>query len=338
MSGISGAGGFTFAQQNTELCKAANSAGICSSTSSGNEYNSFASFLLGVAQTAGAIYQQTPNYFTDTKLYSFYGRDQWQVSSRFTVNLGLRYDFVPIPLRNGTGPEYYNISTNNMQICGLGSVPDSCGIFNQHQNHLAPRIGAAYRIGEKMVVRAGYGISTDPTNLFALSERRMNFPFMENYILQPPQTNAYITTLAQGITPPPDPYPLPSSGAVQVPGTSPLFTNDAANFTRGYVETWNATVEERIRPGWTASVGYAGSRVIDPLLYIDAKLVSDRHWYCRTGIEYSGTERRTVHRRFARQRQLRRRYRWTDYLYRSTSHPGEHQLQLLAGAYQRQGS
>jgi len=269
VSGISGAGGFTFNQQNTELCKAANSAGLCTSNSSGNEINSFASFLLGVVNSGGAIYQWTPNYFSNTKIYSFYGRDQWQVSSRFTVNLGLRYDFVPIPLRNGTGPEYYNIATNNMQICGLGGIPDSCNMFNQHQNHLAPRIGAAYRIGDKMVIRAGFGISTDPTNLFALSERRMNFPFLENYILYPPQINAYITTLSQGITPPPNPYPLPSSGAVPVPGTAPLFTNDAANFTRGYVETWNATVEERIKPGWTASVGYAGSRVIDPLAYLD---------------------------------------------------------------------
>ena len=50
------------------------------------------------------------------------------------MNIGLRYDFVPIPLpTNGTGPEYYNIPTNNtMQVCGLGGVPDSCNIFDQH--------------------------------------------------------------------------------------------------------------------------------------------------------------------------------------------------------------
>ena len=124
------------------------------------------------------------------------------------MNIGLRLDFFPIPLRNGTGLEYYNIATNTMQICGLGGVPDSCNIFNQHQIHLAPRIGAAYRIGDKMVIRAGYGISTDPTNLFALSERRINFPYISIYLLDPPQTNAYITTLAQGIMPPPNPFPL----------------------------------------------------------------------------------------------------------------------------------
>jgi Carboxypeptidase regulatory-like domain/TonB dependent receptor len=266
---ISGAGGFEFQQQNTELCLAANAAGVCTSNSPGNEYNSFASFLLGVVNNGGAIYQQSPSYYTDTKYYAGYARDQWQVNSRLTVSIGLRFEFFPIPLRNGTGAEYYDIATNNMQICGLGGVPSSCGIFNHSQWHPAPRVGVAYRIGDKTVIRAGYGIATDPTNLFALSERRINFPYIDSYVLDPPQTNAYITTLAQGITPPPNPLPPPASGAIPVPGTVGLFTNDPGDWTRGYVETYNFTIEERIRTGWTASVGYVGSKQIDPMVYQD---------------------------------------------------------------------
>ena len=266
---ISGAGGFEFQQQNTELCLKVNAAGVCSSNSPGNEYNSFASFLLGVVNNGGAIYQTVPNYYSDTKYFAGYARDQWQVNSRLTVNFGLRVDFFPIPLRNGTGMEYYNIANNTMQICGLGGVPSSCGIFDNSQWHLAPRVGAAYRIGDKMVIRAGYGIATDPTNLFALSERRINFPYISSYILDPPQTNAYITTLAQGITPPPNPFPAPSSGAIPVPGTVGIFTNDPGDWKRGYVETYNFTIEDRIRNGWTASVAYAGSKQIDPMVYAD---------------------------------------------------------------------
>ena len=266
---ISGAGGFEFQQQTTELCKAANSAGVCTSNSAGNEYNSFASFLLGVVNNGGAIYQTTPSYYSDTKYFAWYARDQWQVNSRLTVTAGLRLDFFPIPLRNGTGMEYYNIATNNTQICGLGGVPSSCGIFNNSQWHLAPRVGAAYRIGDRMVIRAGYGISTDPTNLFALSERRINFPYISSYVLDPPQTNAYITTLAQGITPPTNPLPPPSSGAIPTPGTVGIFNNDPGDWKRGYVETYNFTVEERIRTSWTASVAYAGSKQIDPMVYTD---------------------------------------------------------------------
>jgi len=265
---ISGAGGFEFQQQNTELCKAVNSQGVCTSNSSGNEYNSFASFLLGVVNNGGQIYQNVPTYLTNTKYYAVYARDQWQVNSRFTVNIGLRLDFFPVPTRDSVGMEYYNTSTNTMQICGLGGTSTSCGIFNNSQYHLAPRIGAAYRIGDKMVIRAGYGISTDPTNLFALSERRINFPYIESYVLDPSQVNAYSTTLRQGIIPPPNPFPL-GNGAIPVPGTVGLFNNDAANWTRGYVETYNFTIEERIRPGWTASVGYAGSKQIDPMVYQD---------------------------------------------------------------------
>ncbi len=67
---ISGAGGFEFQQQNTELCKAANSSGVCTSNSAGNEYNSFASFLLGVVNNGGAIYQTAPSYSTDTKYFA----------------------------------------------------------------------------------------------------------------------------------------------------------------------------------------------------------------------------------------------------------------------------
>jgi hypothetical protein len=119
-----------------------------------------------------------------------------------------------------------------------------------------------------MVIRAGYGISTDPTNLFALSERRINFPYIESYVLDPSQTNAAVTTLRQGIVPPPNPFPL-GNGSIPVPGTVGLFTNDAANWTRGYIETYNFTIEDRIRPGWTASVGYAGSKQIDPMVYQD---------------------------------------------------------------------
>jgi len=267
---ISSAGGFEFQQQNTELCKAVNSLGNCTSNSAGNEYNSFASFLLGVVNNGGSIYQTTPSYYSNTKYFAGYARDQWQVNSRLTVTVGLRVDFFPIPLRNnGMGMEYYDVATNNMQICGLGGVPASCGIFNNSQWHLAPRVGAAYRIGDKTVIRAGYGISTDPTNLFALSERRINFPYISSYVLDPPQTNAYITTLAQGITPPANPFPAPSSGAIPVPGTVGVFTNDPGDWKRGYVETYNFTVEERIRTGWIASVAYAGTKQIDPMVYTD---------------------------------------------------------------------
>ena len=259
---ISGAGGFHFAEQTTELCTSLTN-GTCK-TSAGTEYNSFASFLLGLPQDSGKIFQWPDYYYTNTKYFAGYARDQWQISPKLTVNLGVRFDYFAVPMRNGTGAEYYNQATNNMVICGIGSTPASCGIFNKNQANFVPRIGAAYRLGDRTVIRAGFGMSTDPTNIFGLANRRINFPYIEGVIQLPPNIMSYAITLRQGITDPPNPFPL-TTGQVPVPGTAGLFDFNRANFRRAYVETYNFTVEERIRPGWTASVAYAGSQQKDPM-------------------------------------------------------------------------
>jgi len=262
---ISGAGGFHFALQTTELCTALTS-GTCK-TSAGNEYNSFASFLLGFSQDSGKIYQWPDYYYTDNKYWAVYARDQWQVTPKLTVNAGLRFDYFPIPLRNGTGAEYYDPSTNNMVVCGVGKTPTSCNIFNQFQSHFAPRLGIAYRIGNSTVIRAGFGMSTDPMNIWGLGARE-NFPYLDGVIQLPPNVMSYAVTLRQGINVPPNPLPL-TTGQVQLPGTAGIFDFDRANFKRAYVQTYNFTVEERIRPGWTASVGYAGSAQKDPMSFME---------------------------------------------------------------------
>src|SRR6185503_13277400 len=170
-----------------------------------------------------------------------------------------------VPLRNGTGVEYYDHATNNMVICGVASVPSSCGIFDQSRLHFVPRLGIAYRLGSSTVIRAGFGMSTDPANIFAVpGQRRINFPYIIGVIQLPPNVMSYALTLRQGITIPANPFPL-TTGKVPVPSTAGLFDYNAANYKRGYVETYNFTVEQRIRPGWTASAGYAGSQQKDPM-------------------------------------------------------------------------
>jgi hypothetical protein len=253
---ISGAGGFHFAQGTTQLNGGA----------SGNDYNAFASFLLGLPQDSGRIYQWPPRYYSDTKYYAGYALDEWHVTPKLTVNVGLRLDYFPIPLRKGTGMEYYNKSDGTMTICGIGGIPASCNIFDQYKLHLAPRVGIAYRFSNT-VIRAGFGMATDPTNLFARSQARINFPYIEGLTVLPPNSFSYATTLRDGIpTPPP---PDIASGKIPVPGTVGLFTYDRADYKRGYVRTYNFTIEQRVKSGWTVSVGYAGSERLDPMANLE---------------------------------------------------------------------
>jgi hypothetical protein len=149
-------------------------------------------------------------------------------------------------------------------ICGVGKTPTSCNIFDQHQAHFVPRVGVAYRLRDSTVIRAGFGMSSDPMNIYGFGNRRINFPYIEGVIQLPPNVMSYALTLRQGINVPPNPFPL-TTGLVPVPGTAGLVDYNAANFVRGYVKTYNFMIEQRIRPGWTASVGYAGSAQIDPM-------------------------------------------------------------------------
>jgi len=264
---ISGAGGFHFAQGTTQLCSVGGTGGSCKTNTSGNAYNAFASFLLGLPQDAGKIYQWPDYYYTNTKYYALYARDQWQVTPKLTVNIGVRADYFAVPVRNGNGMEYFNQSNGNMVICGIASTPTDCGIFNQDQLHFVPRLGVAYRMGDRTVIRAGFGLASDPINIFALSNRRINFPYIEGLILPSANSLSYSTTLRQGI--PNLSAPDLSTGQASVPGTVGLFDFNKDNYKRGYIQTYNIAIEERIRAGWTASVAYVGSQQKDPMTSLE---------------------------------------------------------------------
>ncbi len=80
---------------------------------------------------------------TDIRMnnYGFYGQDQWRVTPRFTATLGLRYEYEPMPEPKVCNPDY----------------PQTCRIHSQGTN-VMPRIGLAYRLNDKTVIRAGFGL------------------------------------------------------------------------------------------------------------------------------------------------------------------------------------
>ena len=72
----------------------------------------------------------------------------WQVSRKLTVNLGLRYEYYPLINRGDRGIERWDPATNIVYFGGLGNTPRNAGVTVSHKN-FAPRVGLAYRIGEK---------------------------------------------------------------------------------------------------------------------------------------------------------------------------------------------
>jgi hypothetical protein len=220
-----------------------------------NQYNAYAAFLLGLSDDS----EKSLQYILATGRewqFGFYARDRWQVSRNLTVNLGLRYELYPLMTRAGYGIERYDPSTNNVYLGGRGSVPEDAGISVSHKL-FAPRVGIAYRLGDKTVIRTGFGINYDPIP-FSRPLRGW-YPLVVNASFN--STNGYNwgTTLAQGV--PNTQGPDISTGIVSLPGNVSE-RSPGTYIHRGYTESYNFTIERQLPAGFLGSVGYVGSHSV----------------------------------------------------------------------------
>jgi hypothetical protein len=149
---------------------------------SGNQYNAFASFLLGLPDQIGRLKLVEP-YTTRNWQYSLYVRDQWQPHSKLTISYGTRWEYFPVPTRAGRGLERYDVNTDTMIIGGVGIVPKDIGV-HVSKTMFAPRLGVTFRPTQKMVLRAGFGITNDPYSL--ARPLRTNHPAVLNLLLIAP--------------------------------------------------------------------------------------------------------------------------------------------------------
>jgi len=239
-------------------------------------FNSVADFLLGLPSQTGKVYQLFNPIALRWSQWAWYVRDQWQLTPKLTLNLGLRWEYYPFGYSdNGLGLRWFNPADGNVYIGGLGNVPTNDGIDVGHGQFL-PRVGAAYRLTSSTVIRAGYGMSADPNN-WRYFRNAYPSAVISNNVL--PNTSYYIpvasltgtngTALGGGTYSVPTglvnlPPPNISSGVVPLP-TSASTTTIPNPFHRGYINSFNVMVEQQWK-GFTFQTGYVGSRDVRPLV------------------------------------------------------------------------
>jgi hypothetical protein len=127
--------------------------------------NPFASFLLGNVDSA-SISITTPTLATYRSLGVF-TQDDFRVSSRLTVNLGIRWDYNPTQTEEHNRMYSFSPTVIDPQtglpgaLTFAGNCPlcnGSNGFVEQHHRNFGPRAGFAYQLNPKTVMRAGYGI------------------------------------------------------------------------------------------------------------------------------------------------------------------------------------
>lgn len=244
-----------------------------STSATNNPGNAFAQFLLGLSNRAGKDVLLFNPISLRWSTWAWYARDQWQVNRKLTLTLGVRWEYYPFGHGdNGHGLPYFNPTNGNVYIGGLGSVPmDST--MDVGGGQFLPRVGFAYRLTEKTVVRGGYGMSADPSQWHYL---RNSYP--GNITTDPGNASGRVPeisltgtnatapsygTIPIGLAPILVPLPDISSGVIPLPVGAG--TRDFANpFHRGYFNSFNFTVQQDFA-GFIAEAAYVGTRGIRPL-------------------------------------------------------------------------
>jgi len=212
-----------------------------------------ADFLLGYAQQT--TIQYSPNSFElSANSYDFFAMDDWRARGNLTLQLGLRYEYI------GPYQEAHNRIVNLAPAPGFTAVvpvfPDTtaqyggfypASLVNPDRNNFAPRIGIAWRpIGDKTVVRAGYGIN------YNLGQYRQ---MITNLAYQPPFSFTQ-TNIANS------PMDLSLQDGFPTPNPSTLTNNYGVdkNYRLGYVQLWNLNVQRELFHNVILNIGYNGSK------------------------------------------------------------------------------
>jgi hypothetical protein len=219
-------------------------------------YSSFANFLQGIPMSYGGPLTGSDinRYFVYNTL-GFYAQDDYRITPRFTVNMGLRYEFMTTP-REAEGRQYaiQNLTTDSTVLSGGELAAWTPGPVMQNKTYwnFSPRFGFAWDVfGDgKTAIRGGGGIYYDVGNLGGafVNEADGSYPAILGTFTNP--TNAVVTF---PITPPTVASVLSSNFANSVV---------TADYSAGqpYNIQYNLTIQRQLARNTAISVAYVGSR------------------------------------------------------------------------------
>ena len=229
-----------------------------------------ATFLLGDVSFMDRFFSSSLTAAERQKRWFFYGQDTWRITNKLSLNYGLRWEIYFPESVNGKGNGgFANLQEGIIRVAGFGKYGNDGSIDNTYKA-FAPRIGAAYELDSKTVIRVGYGRSFD-IGVFGSNFGHVvtqNLPVLANQ-------NVFASTTTPGasdnrvpaftLTSGPPPIQLtavPSDGILPLKGPN----NNVDPRIRPTVQrlptldAWNATVQRQITPSMNLEVAYIGNK------------------------------------------------------------------------------
>jgi hypothetical protein len=141
--------------------------------------NALGDLLLGFPFLTSVAHVDNPQQIR-TESYNFFINDSYRVTPRLTLNGGLRYEYNSPPVDAQDRATIYDVATRSLVPVGTNGVPRSG--FDADKNNFAPRVGVAWSLNEKTVLRGGYGVYYDQSPLAPAEALYFNSPFFDNNI------------------------------------------------------------------------------------------------------------------------------------------------------------
>ncbi len=253
-------GNFAFTNNQTSNC--AGRASGC--TIQANTGLDVASFLLGFATSKTRNLFDAETYTETRPEYALYVQDDFRLSNRLTLNLGLRWDVYVPWIEQDDRQSNFDETTGRFVLAADDAVIAGVDVGRYLQTYskkdVGPRMGFAYDVTGtgRTVVRGGFGVFWNFTPGGTSSSKAQNPPFLQSTALN---TAAGATTLrvSDGLPPPPGVDPnRPASGT-----TRSIFD---IYFRDGFARNWNVNVQQQLGTNYMIEVAYIGSQGRNMLL------------------------------------------------------------------------
>jgi len=266
---------------NLRIPSDANRTGILNFNHQGTSDNStggldIATFLFGEV-TAFNRYVGSPteqNSIETQNRYFLYAQDTWRATQKLTVNYGLRWEFYTPEYVNGKGNGGFAVLPEGViRVAGYGNISHNGNTRNDYKQ-FAPRLGIAYEVNPKTVIRMGYGRSYDigvfgslfghtvTQNLPVLANQNINGPTNDNKtpafnFTVGPAANQFPVIPSNGILPLFGPCAAGSTGTCLAQNVGPHIRPD--KLVAPVVDAWNATVQRQLTNKTSIDVAYVGN-------------------------------------------------------------------------------
>ena len=233
------------------------------SVSATNSGHGFASFLLGVPAAGTLTF--TPRMFLFQRYRAGYFQDDWRITNRLSLNLGVRYEYTsPYGEKHGNIGQFDSKGTEPI-TGGTGVfvwVPPNAYHTNPNYKTFGPRVGLAYQLNSKTVIRAAGALFHAANNgLNAAATDFGSGTFVSNFLsLGPPNSidftpsvgGSWSNPFAAGFT-------YPQKGTTTFAGQN--IRVDFPEHPLAYLTNWNFGIQRELTGNMLAEVAYVGSKI-----------------------------------------------------------------------------